>query len=285
MTIKRHAQLQVVLATAFFSTAGLFTALLDTDIWSLVFWRSAFALIFISFIIATDDQNSLQIPDLAGLVAILSSATAMIAFIASLRLTSVANVAVIHGTLPMLTTLIEWLVVRKPVPRQTILLCLAAGFGAVIIFTGSTSSGSRLAGDGLALWMTILMALMTVALHRSKTPSLLIVAMSNGLAALAAAVFSPSLTVSIGEASILACFALVQMTLGLLLYTKGSRVLPPAETSLISLAEVPMSTLWVWAAFGKGPRLLTVLGAAIILTVAITSVTISKASSGRDEGV
>ena len=267
MNSRRRGQVQVLMSAVFFSTAGLFTGVIDAGIWTIIFWRSLFALLFAIALMAAMPRRATSL-DMSGVAAAVLSAGAMLSFISALRLTSVANVAVIHGSLPLLTALLGWLTVRARVRPADVLLCVMAGLGATLIFSGSVSSGLRLAGDALALLMTFLMAMMTIAFRYSASSSLLLVALSNGLAVLAGAWGAPalSISISIGTAGLLACFALVQMTLGLLCYAAGSRLLLPAETALITLFEVPLSALWVWLAFDEVPLPLTVAGAAIILT-------------------
>ncbi|WP_431323394.1 DMT family transporter [Rhizobium sp. YTU87027] len=269
MSLERQAQAYVLLSAVLFSTAGLFMGLIDTGVFAVVFWRSLFAVAFTCTLMSfVPDRGSIK-PDSAGLAASLLSAAAMLAFIPALRLTFVANVAVIHGSLPLLTSLLAWLTIRDRIALSTAGLCGMAGIGTVVIFSGSASSGPRLAGDGLALLMTVLMAGMTIAFRRSNASSLLLVALSNGFAGIAGAMLAPTLQVSVGQGALLACFAFVQMTLGLLFFAIGSRTLSPGEAALISLAEVPLSALWVWLAFSEVPATETIAGAGIILTAVL----------------
>ncbi len=269
MNIERQAQLHVLLSAVFFSTAGLFMGLIEAGVWVIVFWRSLFAFIFsCALMLITPNRGSTQL-DPTGLAAAMLSAAAMLAFIPALRLTSVANIVVIHGSLPLLTSLLARVMLKERLSLSTGVLCGIAGTGAAVIFSGSASSGPQLAGDGLALLMTSLMALMTIALRRSRSPSFLLVVLSNGFAAIMGAVMAPSLEISAGQGAIVACFAFVQMTLGLLFFATGAQILPPAETALISLAEVPLSALWVWLAFNEVPASETIAGAGIILTAVL----------------
>ncbi|WP_245306811.1 MULTISPECIES: DMT family transporter [unclassified Rhizobium] len=227
------------------------------------------ALAFTSVLMLFVPEPGSMTLDRSGLVAAIMSAAAMLSFIAALRLTSVANVGVIHGALPLLTLLFARMTIGERISLSTAGLCGVAAIGTAVIFLGSASSGLRLAGDGLALLMTTLMALMTIAFRQSLTSSLLLVALSNGFASLAGAILAPSLEVSVGQGVLLACFAFLQMTLGLLFYSIGSRGLSPGETALISLAEVPLSALWVSLAFGEMPAGETIAGAGIILTAVL----------------
>jgi len=285
MRIELPPRLSILLAAGLFSTAGFFMGLLDMNVWAILFWRSLFALGITSIFVAMQPTSlALLRLDRAGLLAAILSAAATLAFIPSLRLTSVANVAVIHGALPLITVILSGLILAERVGRRTIGLCLLVAFGAIIIFAGSASSGIRLAGDGLALMMTIFMALMTIAFMRSRVLSILpMVGLSNVLAMLAGAAMAPSLALDAKQAFVIACFALFQISFGLILYAKGARRLPPPETALLSLCEVPLSVLWVWLAFNQRPTLQTIVGGGIILVAVIVHLTAPKERTVRTE--
>jgi drug/metabolite transporter (DMT)-like permease len=282
---RRIAELQVLSAAACFSTAGLFMGLLETNIWTVVFWRSFVAFCAVAIYAVFWPHRHFCVPDRAGLLSAVCSAAAMVAYITALRLTTVANVAVIHGTLPLVTACLASLTTRERMSSSSVALALLAAMGAGLIFLGSGASTLRMAGDSLGFLMTILMALMTIAYRRSETSTLILVALSNGIAALVGALFSPNIAVSAYEFLMLTCFALVQMALGLLLYTMGARVLPPAESALISLAELPLSSYWGWAVSKQVPAALTMAGGAVVfLTVAI-HLTKPTTQRHKDRGV
>ena len=285
MRLELPPRLSILLAAGLFSTAGFFIGFLDMNVWAILFWRSLFALGFTSIFIAMQPTSlALLRFDRAGLLAAILSAAATLAFIPSLRLTSVANVAVIHGALPLITVILSGLILAERVDRRTIGLSLLVAFGAMIIFAGSASSGIRLAGDGLALMMTIFMALMTIAFKRSHVLSVLpMVGLSNAIAMLAGAAMAPSLALDAKQAFVVACFALFQISFGLILYARGARLLPPPETALLSLCEVPLSALWVWLAFDQRPTPQTIVGGGIILVAVIVHLTAPKERTVRTE--
>jgi drug/metabolite transporter (DMT)-like permease len=272
MNERRRAQTSLVLSAVAFSTAGLFVGLLDNvDVWTILFWRSLFALgftlLWAKFQVDGRATFSLDRPAVAAAV---FSATATLLFIPALKLTSVADVAVIHGALPLLTAALARLISNEPVSALTLGLCATITIGALVIFAGSASSETGFYGDSLALAMTASMALMTIAFSRSKGQSLLTaVATSNATVTMVAAGFMPKHALPLGAFALLAAFALCQMTFGLLLFAGGARVLAPTETAIVSLAEVPLSPLWVWIAFGSQPRIQTVLGGGLILTAVL----------------
>jgi len=56
-----------------------------------------------------------------------------------------------------------------------------------------------------------------------------------------------------------------QVGAGLILYTLGSRSLPAAELTLLSLAEVLLGPLWVWLFLNETASLNTLVGGAVLL--------------------
>jgi len=56
-----------------------------------------------------------------------------------------------------------------------------------------------------------------------------------------------------------------QVGAGLILYTLGSRTLPAAELTLLSLAEVLLGPLWVWLFLGETVTVNTLIGGCVLL--------------------
>src|SRR6267154_5935827 len=85
-------------ATAY-STAGFFTRLIDLDIWTVLFWRGLFAGLFIAGYVIWESGRETAVAVRAigarGLWIAFFSTFATICFLNALRLTTVAEVAVI----------------------------------------------------------------------------------------------------------------------------------------------------------------------------------------------
>ncbi len=64
---------------------------------------------------------------------------------------------------------------------------------------------------------------------------------------------------------LLASLGIGQIGLGLALLTVGARLIPAAQTALISLLEVVLGPLWVWIAYTEQPSAVTLIGGAIIV--------------------
>ena len=71
-----------------------------------------------------------------------------------------------------------------------------------------------------------------------------------------------------------------QVGLGLVLYTIGSKTIPAAELTLLSLSEVMLAPIWVWMFLDEIPDKLTLLGGAIILS-ALVGTAVAKINRGQ----
>jgi DME family drug/metabolite transporter len=64
---------------------------------------------------------------------------------------------------------------------------------------------------------------------------------------------------------VIVAMGVIQLSLGLVLFTRASKTVPAAELALLSLAEPMMSPLWVWLAYGEVPATSTLVGGGVIL--------------------
>ena len=67
------------------------------------------------------------------------------------------------------------------------------------------------------------------------------------------------------EIAIAAAMGAITLTGGMLLYTIGSRVVPAAQSTLISLVEVLLAPVWVWLFLGETVSQGTLIGGAVLL--------------------
>lgn len=259
-----------VLAAVFWSTGGLFSRLIDVDSWTLLFWRSAFSALFVLLFVTLVLREPLtsivgRLTPAAWLVASMSS-TAMVAFIFALRNTSVANVAVIHAGAPLIVAALSWVLLGDRPPSVALMAGVAAIAGAVLTVGASALSGGGVTGDFLALIMTLLMALMAIAMRRhDQFPVAETLILSNILCAVAVLPLASPLAVVAEDLAWLASFGLVQMTLGFLTFGLSLRYLPARDAALIGAVETPLAPIWVWLAFREVPAQSTVLGGFVIL--------------------
>lgn len=266
----------VAVSAVAFSTAGLFTRMIATDVWTMLFWRGVFGGLFIAAFIAWRERSHMRAAvaaiGSAGLLAAACSTLATICFLLALRKTTVADVTIIYATAPFIAAGIAW---AWTLERPGLATLAAAGLalaGVAVMCGGALSSG-QIIGDLLAFIMAALLALMMVVIRRNRHVSMLPAA---SLSAFACAVLVLPLShpthVTAADLGMLALFGTTQFGLGLLLLTIGSRLIPAARASLLANLELPFAPLWVWLALGEWPSQSTVIGGVIVCTAVLLDV-------------
>ena len=267
----------VVAAAIAWSTAPFFTRLLPYDSWTILFWRGLFGggLIVVLMVLL---QGRAGLQDLARmdrngwLVASLST-LAMIAFIPSLQLTNVSNVAIIIATSPFLAAALAWIWLRE-IPQLRTMLASIVALGGVMIIVGSARAGSDILGIALACFMALAIAAMTVMVRRHRNTSMVAAAaMSNFLGSVISIPFAHGIVAITGfDLLILAMFGFFQVALGLTLFFLGSRLLPSGQAALISTLETPLMPFWIWVAFAEVPALRVFIGGALVMGAVIADI-------------
>ena len=267
----------VVAAAIAWSTAPFFTRLLPHDSWTILFWRGLFAGSMIVVIMLLL-QGRTGLRDLTSmgkrgwLIASLS-ASAMIAFIPSLQLTSVSNVAIIIATGPFVTAALAWVWLRE-VPQLRTLIASVVALGGVSIIVGSARVGPDVLGIALACFTTLAIAAMTVMVRRHKNTSMVsAAALSNILGSIVSLPFAHGIAAITGfDLFILAMFGCFQFALGLTLFFLGSRLLPSSQVALISTLATPLMPFWIWLGFGEVPTLRVLGGGALVMGAVIADI-------------
>jgi drug/metabolite transporter (DMT)-like permease len=267
----------VVAAAIAWSTAPFFTRLLPYDSWTILFWRGLFGGgLIVAMMLLLQGRAGLR--DLLGmrksgwLVASLST-LAMIAFIPSLQLTSVSNVAIIIATGPFVTAALAWVWLREVPHMRTMIASIAALCGVAII-VGNARVGSDVLGIALACFMTLAIAAMTVLVRRHKDTSMVAAAaLSNILGSIVSIPFAHGIAAVAGaDILILAMFGFFQVALGLTLFFLGSRLLPSGQAALISTLETPLMPFWIWVGFAEVPALQVFIGGALVMGAVIADI-------------
>ncbi len=276
----RRGVLLVTASAVAWSAGGLFSRLLTLDNWTMSAWRGLFGAAGIVVILVAqrryDGWRALRFMGVRGWLFVLQSAFGMIFYLAALRHTTVANVAVIYATTPLIGAGLSWLFLRERPAKTAIVGTLMALLGVAIMV--GFAGGGGLLGDLLALGMTLSMAVATVVARNYRDiPILETACLSSLLSGLLCWPFGTPLSVSGHEIGVLALFGIVNFAIGLPLFTLGARLLPVIETSLIGALDAPLAPLWVWLAFNETPGPATLIGGVIVfVAVAIHLVAASR---------
>jgi drug/metabolite transporter (DMT)-like permease len=273
---ERLGLILVAVSTLAWSTAGLFTRAISENLTTVIVWRGTFGCLGLLIVLL-----ALQGPaglrgfarlGAAGWLYAAISGTGMLCYITALRMTSIAHVSIIYAVVPFLTAGLAWAMLGERPSRDSVIASLAAFFGAVVM-VGLSSEGS-LAGDALALVMTLGMALMVViARKHPQIPTLPAGITSAAISVVLCLPFGVDLSPATDQLLLMAGFGLVNSSVGFSLFLLGSTMIKPIQTALIGALEAPIAPLWVWIMFGETVGPATLIGAAIILIAVIWHIT------------
>lgn len=273
-------------AAVAWSLGGLFFRAIALDPWTTSFWRSLFAAAFLAcYALVAHHRKGFAAPRgnvRHGLVLSLGIAASMATFLPALALTTVANVALIYATAPILTAVLAYFWLREQLDGVTVVCALAVVLGAALLLS-SSSQGHGIGGDLLAFASTASLVFVALAIRARPGYSLLpYVCLANVFVAAIALPLAPSLAISWHDAALLALFAFLQVALSFTLFTVGARMLPAKETALINALEGPLSPLWVWLAFGEQPSPSTMVSGVIIMSAVFGHIAIAARRQERD---
>jgi len=187
--------------------------------------------------------------------------------------TSVANAMLLFASAPLITSILGYYFLGEKVSLHTLLAILIALLGILVMFMdsfGNNSINGSIGGVISAFGFSIF----TVSLRWGKQNNMLPSVFLSGLLA----IFLTLIICKIQNYNIIierydAFYALFlgifQVGLGLVLYTIGSKTVPAAELTLLSLCEVLLAPIWVWIFLGEEATMLTLIGGFILL-IAIT---------------
>lgn len=270
----RLGVLLVALSTVAWSSAGLFTRILPHDAWTILFWRGIFGALTAWAYVALIERRPLVATARTmggqGVLFTVMMATGMVAYVVSLKLTTVAHVSIIYALLPFMSAGLAAIFLKERLTAPTMIASSLALCGIGITVVKGFSEGDVL-GDILAVFMTLTMAITIILLRQSKVriemmPAACIASLLGALIALPIA--SP-LAVTAGELGWLALFGATNMGLGLIVFTLGARLIPAGMSALIGALDAPLAPLWVWLAFGETPLPTTIAGGLVVLVAVI----------------
>jgi len=265
--------LLLIASSITFSTAGIFTKGVEASAWSIIFWRGLFAATFTAC--WTFKQESFRrnffgmgySGMLVGVVGALGTA----AFIPAFKLTSIANVSLIYAVAPLIAAVLAWYLIGERITVKTLIGSIGAMLGVAIIVWGSIGQ-LNLKGDGLALVMTIAMAIIMVIYRKYPTtpgagPSVLQSIFLLPVAAIAGLPFQTELK----EIVILALFGLL-FAIASVTLAEGAKRVPTGQTALLSALETPFALILAFIVFTEAPNVETLLGGSLVFAAVLFSI-------------
>ena len=261
-------------AGVLWSTVGLGIRLIeDAVVWQILLYRSISMSVFLYLVIRLRSGESpftqVRRTGFPTVIAGLSLVAAYSGGIYAIQNTSVANAMLLFATAPFLAAVLGWLVLTEPVRRATWISILIALAG-IAIMVADKSDGVALKGSLAALGSALGFAIFTVALRWGRTGEMLPSVFLSGIFAMIITFaicqfLGLSTAISLNDSGVAMSMGVFQVGAGLILYTLGSRSLPAAELTLLSLAEVLLAPVWVWLFLGETTSINTLIGGAVLL--------------------
>ena len=221
--------------------------------WQYIFGRGLTIFILLNLYLFFEEgknfyKNYLKI-GLSGIIGGSGLGVAMITFIYSITNTSAAVTLLCLAAMPFFTALLAFLFLRERISLNVWISIILASVGILIMAIGNTGEKS-LAGFIFGLTSSIGFSIFSVTLRwKKETPKFTTVAFSGLFCFMFASIviltkdqvfFASSYNGSLFSLhGTLVCF-------GLILYSIGSKAIPAAELTLLSLTEVVGGIFWVW---------------------------------------
>ena len=174
---------------------------------------------------------------------------AMISFIYSITNTSAAITLLCLAAMPFFTALLAFLFLKEKISLNVWISIFIATVGIIIMAFGSSGSNSII-GFIFGMLSSIGFSVFSVTLRwRTDTPKFTTVAFSGFFCFIFASIMLLSTNQVFFSTSYNgALFSLhgILVCMGLILYSIGSKAIPAAELTLLSLTEVIGGIFWVW---------------------------------------
>jgi len=186
---------------------------------------------------------------ISGLIGGCGLGIAMITFIYSITNTTAAVTLLCLAAMPFFTALLGFLFLKENISVNVWIAIFIATIGIIIIAFGNTEKNSLI---GLIFGMTssVGFSVFSVTLRwRKETPKFTTVAIAGFFCVFIATIFilfnKASFFSTSYNGSLFSLHGTI-VCMGLILYSIGSKAIPAAELTLLSLTEVIGGIFWVW---------------------------------------
>jgi|TARA_B110000977_G_scaffold56_1_gene181 drug/metabolite transporter (DMT)-like permease len=264
----------VLAAGALWSTVGLGIRLIeDASVWQILLYRSIALSVFLYAVINLRSSETpfsqLRRSGSPAIVAGLALVAAYSGGIYSIQVIPVANALLLFAAAPFITAVLGKIFLHEQVRSATWIAIIVAVTAMAIMVSGQTSYGA-VGGSLAALGSAFGFSIFTIALRWGKSDEMLPAVFLSGLFAI---IITLAICLALGlplilssrDGSISMAMGIFQVGAGLVLYTLGSRKLPAAELTLLSLAEVLLGPFWVWLFLGEDASIRTLIGGILLL--------------------
>ena len=206
---------------------------------------------------------------LGGIGLVFAFAGAIYAF----QTTTVANALLFFAASPFVAAVLGRIVLREAVRPATWVAIGIAVFGILIMVRDGLDTGAFV-GNMAALLSAAGFGTFSVVLRWGRVGDMLPAVLLGGVfsaivAAVVLVVQGAVIVVSVHDMGVALAIGAFVVALGLVLFTLGSRVVPAAELTLLSLIEVLLGPIWVWLFLGETASGNTLIGGTVLLAAVL----------------
>ena len=238
--------------------------------WQYIFGRGLTIFILLNLYLYFEEGNNFyknyKKIGLSGLIGGSGLGIAMMSFIYSITNTTAAVTLLCLAAMPFFTALLAFLFLKEKITLNVWISIFIATIGILIMALDNTEKNSVI-GFIFGIISSIGFSVFSVSLRwRKETPKFTTVAIAGLVCFLTAGIVILSSNITFFSSSYNSSLFSLHGTivcLGLILYSIGSKVIPAAELTLLSLTEVIGGIFWVWLPlFGinETPSTNTVIG-------------------------
>ncbi len=262
--------------------------------WQYLFFRGLTIFILLNIYLFIKEgksfTNNYKKIDLSVIIGGAGFATAFIGFIWSITHTSAAVTLLMLAAMPFMTAILGYIFLKEKVSPTTLTAIIVAAIGIIFMAFSSSKMGT-LFGLLLGLLSSLGFSVGSVSLRWNKrTPTFTTVALAGLFCAIISFImllFNETGFFTTFKNSSLSALHGTLVCSGLILYSIGSKHLPAADLTLLSLTEVLGGIFWVWLPiFGinEVPTTNTIIGG-FIITFAIIYYSLNTKKQRRFVGM
>ena len=272
----------IVTAGVLWSLMGLSIRLLDqATTWQILLWRPVGMIPVLAGFIWWRSGGLVQPlvqTGRAGVVGGLGLVAAFAGAIYAIQSTTIANAVFLFSATPFFSAVLGWVILREQVRAVTWAAIAVAVLGMAIMVREGANAGA-LAGNLAAIGSALGFAVFAITVRWGKLADMLPAVilggvMSMAVAAAALAALGQSLVPAGHDIAIITAIGALILGIGLTLFTLGSRVVPAAEATLLTMLEVVLGPVWVWLFLSESASLMTFVGGGVVIcAVALNALT------------
>ena len=274
--LSTHAKGLLITATGvlIISPDGLLTRLIQTDHWTMIFWRALLLSFGMWLAVSLINPNRVwqryRTVRGPGLLMVASYSLGTISFVYAITHTSVANTLVILSSTPLFAAIVSRVILGEKIGLRTMTAIVLVAIGIGVIASGSIGTGGALAGDLAAIMGSFFLACGLSFVRRfPQISSLSAISCSGFLTALMVLPLASPLAVTQADFGYLLIMGLYVVPIGTALMYLGPRFIPSAEVGLLLLLESILGPLWVWLVLAEQPGERTLLGGVIVIVTLV----------------